>query len=141
MLITRQIRLRIAIACGVVGVLCATAIFAPPEVTGPYPQISAATLWFLGAAGLGAFLAGMAIAPMFGTAADIKGWAVALLGALVTTALGSALGGTFVFPGAGTLFAPVIVFTQMWDRAILLLSWAIGMAAVNLYALRLRGVR
>lgn len=133
-------RLRLGLALGGAGLITCAAIFGGDPATWGRTTGSELwfLLWFLAASAVGAFAAGLATAGLFGGAGG-RGWAVAGFGSLLSTGLGGALGGTLVLPGLGTIWGALIVGRLMVERPVIVPIWACAMAAVHLYARRLRG--
>lgn len=92
-------------------------------------------LWFLSAALFGGFLGGAIAAPLFGRP-DLPGWVLAGLGGVAMTALGGAIGGTFIVPGYGTVLGPIFALGALSDSAVLLAVWVVAVAGIHGYARR-----
>ena len=130
------LRLRLAGLTAAMGLALCVALLQEElaSVTQPGGWIGA---YLVFAAGVGAFLAGLAVAGLLGRPGRL-GWPLTLCGMLLGTLLGGAVGGTLVLPGAGTFFGPVVVFGHMADRPGLIVLFLAFAAAVHLAARRLR---
>ena len=68
---------------------------------------------------------------MFGKS-GLSGWAMAFLGAILTTLLGCAIAGTAIMPVLGTMIAPLAVAVNIATAPGVLFIWLAGMAAMHL---------
>ena len=93
--------------------------------------------WFVASAFVGAFLAGLIVAPWFGRVGR-SGWIYASLSAAIGTALGGAIGGTCIVPVYGTVLGAVFVLGQMMKSPLLIAVWLAMMIGIHLVSLRLR---
>ena len=96
-------------------------------------------LWFgrgglIVVAGCSAWLAGRLCGGLFGHSGWL-GWLKAAFGAFLSTICGAMIGGTFVMPLVGTLFAPLVVVGWIVFVPTLTICWSVAMIALHLWAL------
>ena len=133
----RQNRHFITAAFGGAGLLCAVALISFGD-TSDLRHLNASNTHLLLISGPSAAIAGLACAGMFGHGGG-WGWFFAGAGALLSTILGAAIGGTLLAPLLGTLFAPMIVFWNLVAFPIAGLLWLTSMAALHFVSLKVRG--
>lgn len=96
---------------------------------------------FIWAAGAGAGMAGLLVAPLFGRAGRYRNlWAMA--GAVLATTLGAALAGVMMEPGmigAALIIAPVFVGAALFEYPVSGLTWLLSMWLIHVSARAMRG--
>lgn len=131
-------RRQIAVELALAGLLTVLAILSGEIVPGTLSWgVLGYLLWFAGAGTLGAGLAGLACAGLFGQPGR-AGWFTASLGAVLATVLGGAIGGSLVVPGFGTVLGAIHVPLAIHAEPVIGLVWAGAMAVAHLRARRLR---
>ena len=115
--------------CAAWGAAVALPLFAPGSVSGTVQAVANAMM--------GAGLAGLICAPLFGHAGR-GGVALALLGGLLCTALGAALGGAAMFGAHAGVPAIGVIGGAIIQSPLILLLWGCCLLVVHLGARWLR---
>jgi len=134
----RIARWQIAAGFACLGGLIAAYLFTLDQTSEDLDRLGRGNVaYIVAAAAVGAYLAGLLFAGLFGRPGP-RGWGLAALGLIAATLVGSAIGGTFVVPIAGTLTAPFLLYGIAREAPWLLVLWAAGGAALHLWARRPR---
>ncbi|MEM6728863.1 MAG: hypothetical protein AAF618_10215 [Pseudomonadota bacterium] len=86
---------------------------------------------------LGTALVALAAAGLMGRPGK-RGWGWALLGLALVTFLGSAIAGTLLFPGVGTITGPFLLLGTLTLSPLILIFWLLGGVGIHLLALSRR---
>lgn len=124
----------IAIAIGLIGTITAIAL-----AMSVHPSVLS-DVWInrLGMvilAGPSAWLAGLLFGSLFGHQGYL-GWLLAFIGACLCTVTGAMIAGTLVFPGIGTLVAPLVLYSEGTRHPLILISWLICMGGLHLILIK-----
>ncbi|MEM6477557.1 MAG: hypothetical protein AAF647_00785 [Pseudomonadota bacterium] len=113
------------------GLLFATLMFSRDEGQEVFRNAGTGVIaYFAFVSALGAFCGGAAVWKLMGHAGR-RGVLWSLIGAVLATALGGAIGGTLTVPGMGTIAAPFLIFGSMAEVPWLGAVWLILTFAVH----------
>ncbi|MEM6277267.1 MAG: hypothetical protein AAF714_09975 [Pseudomonadota bacterium] len=95
-------------------------------------------LWGLGACTFGAWIGGLLFAGAYGKPGYF-GWGEALVAALLSVAVGGAVGGTCIVPVIGTVLGPIFLFQLSFESPLAALAVLLAFATIHLRARSIRG--
>ncbi|MCF2870236.1 hypothetical protein L0664_04080 [Octadecabacter sp. G9-8] len=124
----------VATAISLVGTLTAIALalsLGPKELS----DFGLNGFWLVFISEPSAWIAGKLCGSMFGHQ-GLGGWVLAAIGALLSTVAGAMIAGTFVFPGLGTMFAPLILFAVGVEEPMIWITWLICMTGLQIILLK-----
>lgn len=133
---TKPTRFCVAAAFGLAGLLSALALIFWGNTEGLRFVRANNTQLFI-VSGPSAAMAGWICARLFGRP-EQAGWFLAGVGALLTTVLGAAIGGTLLASAAGTIVAPIVLFWNFIVYPEVGISWVFSMALLHVIVLKIR---
>ena len=132
----RKLMLIGAALIGIGGGLCAASLFVAARL-GVGQAVTFQPVLVVPLAGAGAWLAGLVVYRFFGHPGR-RGWVWAGLGYVLATGLGAAVAGTGLYPGVGTLTAPLILAVVIATSPVNLPVWLASSAIIHLAMRKMR---
>lgn len=129
-------RKQIAAAIGLAGLLCSVVLVLLGD-TSDLRFVWGNEIVVVVLAGPSAWLAGLAVAGLFGDTTR-WGWFGAFVGYVMATAVGAAIAGTVLVPACGTIVAPLILLANFLDYPLVGLGWLLTFVGLQHFSFYIR---